>query len=451
MRIARPVLVGLLLLSPAARAQDACLTGDSTLGDERALAALGTATEAACPCAEAVNGKTYQRCAKNVLKSTLAAGTLRAECEKTAKQIVRTTSCGANTVPCGIVPVGTSHGDDDPRCKLARPKSCRNERRALRTGCTDETSCNDVVTWTAGTCFDPRDEGPYKAGVKVISWTKDSAASPGTPRTLDTVVWYPTTKGSGPVDPSYRGVVDAPLDTSGGPYPVVLFSHGSCGYPLQSTFLTPLLASRGFVVVAPPHPGNTINEFPTCGTTNAQVQSFIERPKDMSFVLDQIIAAGQDPTSPFFGAVDGSRVAMTGHSFGGLTTFLVASQDPRVSVAVAMAPATPANGKFTVPSLIMIGTIDSVVNVPAAEQAYVVSSPPKMLVEIEHAGHYAFSNGCFPSPDCNPPTTLTQPEANSSVLRYVFPFLERYLGQRVDLIPLLGPPSGPGFVYQADF
>ena len=60
MRIARSVLVGLLLLSPAARAQDACLTGDTTLGDQRALAALGTATEAACPCAEAINGKTYQ-------------------------------------------------------------------------------------------------------------------------------------------------------------------------------------------------------------------------------------------------------------------------------------------------------------------------------------------------------------------------------------------------------
>lgn len=73
-----------------------------------------------------------------------------------------------------------------------------------------------------------------------------------------------------------------------------------------------------------------------------------------------------------------------------------------------------------------------------------------MLVEIEHAGHYAFSNGCFPSPDCNPPTTLTQAEANSAVLRYVVPFLERYLGQRVDLVPLLGPPTGPGFVYESD-
>ena len=243
-------------------------------------------------------------------------------------------------------------------------------------------------------------------------------------------------------------MVDAPLDASGGPYPVILFSHGSCGYPLQSTFLTPLLASRGYIVIAPPHPGNTINEFPTCGTPNAQVASFIDRPKDMSFVLDQILAANQDPSSPFFGAVDGSRVAMTGHSFGGLTTFLVAAQDPRVSVAVAMAPATPRNGKFTLPSLIMDGTIDSVVNRPAAEQAYADSSSPKMLVEIS-------TRDTMPSRTAasvarrNPPDAH-QAEANSAVLRYVVPFLERYLGQRVDLVPLLGPPTGPGFVYESD-
>jgi predicted dienelactone hydrolase len=442
------VVLGTLLLSASARAQNTCFTGDSTLADQRALAALADSTETACPCEDAASGKTYQRCAKNVLSHLLVDGTLRPECEKTAKAIVRGTSCGANTVPCGIVPVGARN--DTPGCKLARRKSCKNVRRARRTACTDEISCDDVVTWTAGTCFDPRDEGRYTPGVKVMSWTKDSAASPGTPRTLDTVVWYPAPQGSGPIDSSYRAVVDAPLDTSGGPYPVVLFSHGSCGYPLQSTFLTPLLASRGFVVVAPPHPGNTIFEFPTCGTPNAQVQSFIERPKDMSFVLDQILAAGQDPSSPFFGAVDGNRVAMTGHSFGGLTTFLVAAQDPRVGVAVAMAPATPANAKLTIPSLIMLGNIDSVVNLPAARQAYAASSPPKVLVEIEHAGHYAFSNGCFPSPDCNPPTTLTQPEANADVLRYVVPFLERYLADDVALVPLLGPPSGPGFIYQAE-
>jgi len=447
MRIALLAILCGALLPVASRAQDACLTGDSTLGDQRALAALADATEAACPCAAATKSKTYQRCAKDVLEATLTAGNLRAECEKPAKQIVRGTSCGGEKDPCGSVSL---RPDIPPTCKVAKAKSCDDSRKALRTLCGNETSCDDVVIWTAGTCFDPRDQGAYAAGVHVFSWTKDSAAMPGTPRTLDTVVWYPASTGSGPIDPNYGAVIDAPFDPSGGPYPIVLFSHGSCGYPMQSIFLTRLLASRGFIVVAPPHPGNTIYEFPNCGSQTAQVNSFIERPKDMMFVLDQIIAAGQDASSPFFGAVDASRVAMTGHSFGGLTTYLVAAQDPRIKVAVAMAPATLGPQHFTMPSLMMLGHIDSVVSLPAARQAYADSAEPKLLVEIEHAGHFAFSNGCFPSPDCNPPTTLTQPEANTSVLRYVVPFLERYLAGQDDLSPLLGPPTGPGFIYQAD-
>jgi predicted dienelactone hydrolase len=141
------------------------------------------------------------------------------------------------------------------------------------------------------------------------------------------------------------------------------------------------------------------------------VASFLERPADMMFVLDQILAAGADPASPFFGLVDGTRVAMTGHSFGGMTTFRVAAMDPRITVAVAMAPATFAGASFELPSLIMLGNADGVVNNPAARTAYTASQEPKLLVEVEHSGHYTFSDGCFPGPDCNPPTTLTQPAA----------------------------------------
>ncbi len=442
------VLVLSTLLGPAfVAAQDACLTGDSTLADQRALASLETTTEATCPCATAASRRTWQRCAKGVLNAALAGSSVRRECEKTAKQTVRGTSCGGTKVPCGTVQLGKQA---PPTCKLAR--SCRDTKRADRTSCTDETSCSDVVTWTAGTCLDPRDPGPYAPGVRVIPYTKDSVAHPGTPRTLDTVIWYPAPAGSGPVTEPYDGVLDAPLDPSGGPYPIILFSHGSCGYAYQSTFLTPLLASRGYIVVAPPHPGNTIFEFPTCGTGTAQAQSFLERPQDMIFVLDQILAAGADPSSPFFGAVDGSRIAMTGHSFGGLTTFLVSKLDPRITAAVAMAPATPGNGAgmFDIPSLIMLGTADTVVSLPAARGAYAASTAPKLLVEVEHSGHYTFSDGCFAGPDCNPPVTLTQSEAHAAALRYIVPFLERYLGGHANAAPLLGPPTGPGFVYQSD-
>jgi hypothetical protein len=42
--------------------------------------------------------------------------------------------------------------------------------------------------------------------------------------------------GRGTFNAGLGGVVDAPLDLSGGPYPLLLFSHGSCGYALQSKF-----------------------------------------------------------------------------------------------------------------------------------------------------------------------------------------------------------------------
>jgi predicted dienelactone hydrolase len=434
-----------VLLVGAAHAAAPCLTGPSTLGDQRALAALRTTTEATCPCASTTRRRAWRRCARGAVEVAVANGALRAECRRTARRIAEGASCGTAKVPCGRV----RERDQTTDCRLARPAVCRDTRRSTRTACSAETHCADVVDWTAGTCLDPRRLGPFAPGFRTVRYTKDSVASPGTPRVLDTSIWYPAPPGSGPVSVATGGVADAPLDPSGGPYPLVLFSHGSCGYPNQSTFLTPLLASWGFVVVAPPHPGNTLFEFPSCNTPTALAASFVERPQDMVFVLDRILAANQDAASPFFGAIDPDRIAMTGHSFGGLTTYLVTAIEPRVKVAVAMAPATGATSALPVPSLTMIGTIDSVVNVPSAEHAYDRSVAPKLLVEIEHAGHYAFSDLCFPGPDCNPPTTLEQQEAHDAVLRFVVPFLEVYLAGDAAWAPLLAPPARPGFVYTA--
>ena len=106
-----------------------------------------------------------------------------------------------------------------------------------------------------------------------------------------------------PIDAATGGVLNAPVDGSGGPYPVLLFSHGSCGYPLQSTFLLPLIASRGYIVVAPPHPGNTLFEYPTCGTQTAQLNSAFERPQDIIFALDQMLAANADDATIAIGAL----------------------------------------------------------------------------------------------------------------------------------------------------
>src|SRR5690606_911780 len=131
--------------------------------------------------------------------------------------------------------------------------------------------------------------------------------------------------------------------------------------------------------------------------------------------------------SPFFGALDPDRIAMSGHSFGGLTTYLVEDLDPRIKVAIPMAPAVINQQSLAIPSLTLLGQTDGVLPVEPMRAAWQASAAPKVLVEIERAGHYAFSDFCRPGSDCRPPETLTSDEAHAHVLRWVRPFLELYL------------------------
>jgi len=190
------------------------------------------------------------------------------------------------------------------------------------------------------------------------------------------------------------------------------------------------------IVAAPPHPGNTINEFPACRAAANIAAAAVERPNDIIFVTDQMLAANGDSTSPFFGGIDPARIGMSGHSFGGLTTYLVVTRDSRFKIALPMAPAVGPQ-VLTVPSMTMYGSIDAVVSIPAIQNAYNNAHAPKFLVAIDHTGHYAFSDGCFPSPDCMPPATLTQDEAHAFVLRYAVPFVMRYLVGDMRFEPLL--------------
>lgn len=465
-----------VLLLGSATARAACREGDTALADERALASFRTTLDESCPCADydgsaGRNRRDYRACATDVLERAQADGTIGDACIATAKDVIEGSVCGTRGVACATV-AGTS----SPRatCKVTSAASCRSVtgRRtrlpelagtaaspptspfvaggAARNACASEDFCADVVEWTAGTCFDTREDGPYGVGFRDVRLVKQSANDPTQERVLDAVVWYPTTPGAGPIEIGSRAVRDAALDASGGPYPVVMFSHGSCGFERQSLFLTPWLATHGFIVVAVPHPGNTLFEFPDCRTGDAQVKSAAERPRDMVFGLDWILAAGEDPASPFFGAVDPSRIAMTGHSFGGLTTYLTTALDDRFTVAVPMAPATGPRSELTIPSLTLYGEIDSVVSNPGVFAAYERSSGPKRLVGIEDAGHYAFSDSCFPSADCNPPATLTQDEAHERVKRQILPFLKVFLAGDQSWAPFLTTTPPPGVISRVD-
>ena len=107
--------------------------------------------------------------------------------------------------------------------------------------------------------------------------------------------------------------------TSGGPYPLVVLSHGLTGHPAEFTDTVPMWAADGFVVASPAFP-LTKREVPGAGSNVADVAN---QPGDVSFVIDQVLAANDDPASELYGLVDPEAIGVVGHSLGGATTYAV--------------------------------------------------------------------------------------------------------------------------------
>lgn len=295
----------------------------------------------------------------------------------------------------------------------------------------------------------PTQPGPYGVGVKRPTFTKPSVTMPEQQRVLLTEIWYPGPPDNGPTDEHPGGKVDAPLADGVRNLPLVIFSHGSCGYQEQSVFFTSYLASHGFIVAAPPHPGNSTHEILTCGTPAAESDSLANRPADIEFVLDSLLALNETPTSFFYGAIDPSRIGMSGHSFGGLTTLLVSAMDARIIAGLAMAPV--AEGfedqvrSIHVPMMTEVGTLDGLH--ANGQLAYSLLHAPRYLVEIDDMTHAAFADLCL---DCTP-TSLTLAEAHPIILRYAIPFLVRWIAGEHQFDAFLDPSAAPpGVTYSAE-
>jgi len=156
---------------------------------------------------------------------------------------------------------------------------------------------------------------------------------------------------------STNSVQNAPIVA--GPHPLVLLTHGYTGTLTDYTFLAEDLASRGYVVASVAHTyESTAVEFPdgrlvlsVLGShfrvdalrTDEQTISFAAhvREQDISSVLDEL--QRRNATSGDFLAshLDFRRVAVMGHSLGGIAALAIVSRDPRISAAIVMdAPAS---------------------------------------------------------------------------------------------------------------
>ena len=221
--------------------------------------------------------------------------------------------------------------------------------------------------------YDPFPRGPHAVGVRSVD-TSDASRS----RYLPVEVWYPATASHAGQDvseatmdhydllpgfPPARQAAVRGAEMAGGRFPVVLFSHGFGGHRRQSTFLCTHLASHGYIVAAMDHTGNTVIDMaqmtmqvmmgePMPDTDKMLTDLIALRPGDVGFVLDRLLAGdlGIDVSS-----IDADRIGMSGHSFGGWTTLMMAARDRRIRAAL---PLAPAGGKCPLPADRLIQSLD---------------------------------------------------------------------------------------------
>jgi pimeloyl-ACP methyl ester carboxylesterase len=148
-----------------------------------------------------------------------------------------------------------------------------------------------------------------------------------------------------------------------GPFPVVVFSAGAFCYPQQYANIIDFWVSHGYVVIQPNH-----LDSPNRGKIrpNEISQMLSARVRDMSFVLDSLDAI-EAQVPDLRGRIDASRVAVAGHSFGGMIAMVKAGLGMQNSTGEVLADYTDA--RFSA-AIVMsgVGQVPAMVNMP--EVAY---------------------------------------------------------------------------------
>jgi len=273
---------------------------------------------------------------------------------------------------------------------------------------TADTTTGDPATGCPGTTLlpNPTDfsaRGPWPVGVRTT--TIDD---------LTVEVWYPAVPGSDDgVDPAIYDIRlaipeserekisdadnpwqpcecrrDLPIDDGHGPYPVIVFVHGTASFRTQSLPQMVHWASRGFVVIAADHPGLWLADL---------LGGFCGEPmvmQDLGGDVDAMLAAvrGDAPgLEDFATVIDATRIGMSGHSAGGGA---VSGFGGDAQVIVPLASGGVDAGDALQSVLVMGGTDDSIVDYGQQQAGYADAPSPKRLVGVAAGGHLSFSEIC---------------------------------------------------------
>ncbi len=208
--------------------------------------------------------------------------------------------------------------------------------------------------------------------------------------------------------------------------PVILFSHGLGGSREGSAYLGNHWSARGYVVVFLQHAGSDVSVWKDASLGQrrgalrkaANLDNFQLRVQDVTAVLDQLEQWNRLGRHPLAGIMDLTKVGMSGHSFGAVTTQAVSGQsfgrggrslrEKRIQAALAFSPSGPrsgdpaaAFGSVDIPWMLMIGTNDvaAIGDIDVALRRSVFPALPadsKYELVLKDAEHSAFSDRALP-------------------------------------------------------
>jgi predicted dienelactone hydrolase len=236
--------------------------------------------------------------------------------------------------------------------------------------------------------------------------------------------------------------------------PLIVFSHGFGSVRTDMRYLAEHLASYGYVVAALEHPGSNETHLKQVLMINApllEAEEFLNRPKDISFVLDQLKTLNHT-TGPLQGKLAPERVMVIGYSLGGGTALSIAGaqlqltqlrqrcsanvlafsfgeiiqcfakdlpedyyqlRDPRVKAAIAFSPTTSLMfgetglTKVAVPTLIASSSADK--TTPALTEQVIAFDKmplPKWLVGFVGGTHLSVKDPSTTMDQAGQPDTL---------------------------------------------
>lgn len=314
----------------------------------------------------------------------------------------------------------------------------------------------------------PAPTGPNLVGTRIIhlidSTRKDPYLANGTNRELAIRLWYPAEIQQGcktaeytspsvweyfaqlvgvqPFQVTTNSCLNAPVRD--GLHPVVVFTPGYTATFTDYTFLMEDLASRGYIVASVAHTyettavelsnGNlakTVLGSHLADTWHGDDQTFsfatYVRLQDLESVLKELNRLNSQSNTPLAGRFDMSKLAIVGHSVGGVTAFLAAKLDSRFKTVVMLDPAMPRALVSTAKTPVLLLAAGRTQWDDSERLLWNSLEGPRLAVNLSGCEHVAFSDWIWLAKDAIETGPMGPEKTMSAVRDYVAAFLDANL------------------------